>query len=549
MFDKLEFPEKTTTRWIRTLTTIVSVSGASAAIITSIKHGTIVAVSENKDAQFFSENTVSIDDLYCRLVIDSDQELFIKDGKNYSHLPVYKAGYISFFGFPLHLSSSKIFGTLSIYSKIQLNINKQTEKIINEFRYLIESQLKLITESIDRVAELEKQVELAKEAAAEANRLKTAFLANMSHEIRTPMNAIIGFSDLLKVSSLTREQRDRFISIINNNGNLLLNLIDDIIDVAKIEAGQIKVAKSECYINRILSELFDFYQNDKSLKGFNDSKLQLIIPLEQHDNFSVLSDPLRLRQIFSNLINNAFKFTDKGIIKFGYRITDTKESDTKSTYIEFFVKDTGVGISDERKEIIFERFGQIESKYNKNLRGTGLGLPISKKLVELMGGTMWVKSIPNEGSTFYFTIPYLIADAESIIGEVDDKPFSPQSYKWYDKIFLIAEDEDANCMFFQEALYKTKVQILWAKNGKEAVEVFRSNTNIDLVLMDIKMPVMDGYEATEHIKYIDERVPVIAQTAYAMADDKELSYRAGCNGFISKPIKAKELLAYISKFL
>ena len=381
------------------------------------------------------------------------------------------------------------------------------------------------------------ELKIAKEKAEESDKLKTAFLANMSHEIRTPMNAILGFSELLNDAELSLESRKEFIRLIGESSKMLLNLIEDIIDIAKIEAEQMKIMKSPCHINLILDELNNYFTNE--LNKTSNSEITIKVA-KGHDDpkFAIISDPLRFRQVMSNLIGNAVKFTDKGTVEFGYEILDTKS-------VQFFVKDTGIGLSHEKLQIIFERFRQAEESTTKEYGGTGLGLTIARKLIELLGGKIWVKSELHKGSTFYFTLPYVTAKGVNKM-----KLFTPLSDKhdWTGKTIVVAEDEDSNFELVKATLAKTNANVLWAHNGKEAVDLCLK-MKVDLIMMDIRMPEMNGYVATAIIKARYPGIPVISLTAYAMPSDREKSLEAGCDDHISKPIKPNELIEKVSGYI
>jgi PAS domain S-box-containing protein len=387
----------------------------------------------------------------------------------------------------------------------------------------------------------EEKLRESKEKAEESDRLKTAFLANMSHEIRTPMNGIIGFSNLLRNPELTEEERNEFLNHITNCGSTLLNLIDDIIDISKIEAGQIKIRLSESHINAILDELYDSFQAIKQREG--KDHIQLIKKTPFPDKQAVvMTDPFRLRQIMLNLISNALKFTLEGFVEFGYSLQENK-------MLCFYVKDTGIGIPKDKQNLIFERFGQVTdtNNYYINQKGTGLGLAISSNLAKLLGGKMWLDSIQDEGSTFYFTIPYNMVENPAITNEFNYSTNGPINLQ--DKTIMIAEDEEINYLYFQELLKGSGVKLIWVKNGIEAIDLVKQNNNISLILMDCKMPQMDGYTATAEIKKLYKDIPIIAQTAFAMADEHDKSLQAGCDGYISKPINSRELFQIIVKYL
>ncbi len=373
--------------------------------------------------------------------------------------------------------------------------------------------------------------------AQTSDKLKSSFLANMSHEIRTPMNSIIGFSNLLASDEIPESQKKEFINYIRTSGEMLLNLIDDIIDIAKIEAGELKISKKEMNVDALFSELHNAFNTTKN--KFGKSHIKLLVKKDAEQNLSFKTDPFRLRQVMINLIGNAIKFTDKGSVEFGYRLKNEKE-------IEFYVKDTGIGLSKEELGIVFERFKRTYGSEEKNIIGSGLGLTISKNLVELMGGEMWLDSKPGMGTTFYFTLPYIktIKILQSYVTEE-----SISSFNWHNKTILVVEDDKQSFHFLQELLKRTGVIIRKASNGYEAIDICRNDKSLDIVLMDIQMPKMNGYTATREIKKIRKDLPVIAQTAYAMAGDREKSIEAGCDDYITKPLNIETLLPKIDQFL
>jgi len=362
----------------------------------------------------------------------------------------------------------------------------------------------------------------------------------MSHELRSPMNAIIGFSDLLLNSNLTEEEKNEYLTYINSNGKSLLNLINDIIDIAKIEVGQIKINKTVCKINEVIKELKLNYVAECKIKN----KINLEIQSENgvdDSEFAVNTDPYRLRQILRNLIGNALKFTDTGFIRFGYQL--------KNGLIEFFVKDTGIGISKNKLKVIFERFGQDERGFDRNISGAGLGLAISKNLVKLLGGQIWVESEIGEGTTFYFTIPDEKIEKQLKTVEIKEKKEKNQ-IDWTGVTILVAEDEEVNFRFLEIVLKRTNAKVIRAKNGKDAIEKYKAfEKEITIILMDIQMPILNGYEAIRIIRQENSTIPIIAQTAFAMSGEKEKTITAGCNNYISKPIKPDVLISMIDSFL
>lgn len=372
----------------------------------------------------------------------------------------------------------------------------------------------------------------AKNKAEESDMLKTAFINNISHEIRTPMNAIIGFSELLNDENLTFDKRKQYIELINSSSNQLLSIISDIISISNIQAGKEKLRIKELNLNNTLRNLYKQFE----LKYKNESvQIRLKIPIS--DKLSeIKTDETKVTQILSNLIVNSLKFTNNGYVEFGYVI--------KSNWLEFYVEDTGIGIEEEAHLKIFERFTQANPSISDNYGGTGLGLSISKNFVEILGGTIWLKSKLGKGSTFYFTIPFEPVNENEVIYKE-----SNETLKNISKTILIAEDEDANFILLSAMLAKTKCKILRACNGAEASELLKLTPEISLIIMDIKMPVMNGIDATQLIREYNKNIPIIAQTAYAQDEDKQLAFEKGCNDFLLKPIVKNDLINLIYKYL
>jgi len=386
----------------------------------------------------------------------------------------------------------------------------------------------------------EETLQEAKAKAEESDRLKSLFLSNMSHEIRTPMNAIVGFAEMLQDSDLDRDQKNKFLDVIIKSGDNLLRLINDIIDISKIEAGQLKFDYSDCLVNEMISDLETYFKQEMVRQ--RKSHINLFVQLgHPESDFALYTDCFRLKQILNNLIGNAVKFTDEGFIEYGYQI--------KSGVIEFFVRDSGIGIAPDKQNVIFERFGQVREAISRNQTGTGLGLTISKNLVELLGGEIWVDSLPGEGSTFYFTLPLRVS-AKTVNKSNEEQAIQPKpALDLTGKTILVVEDVDTNYFYMSSLLQKFNCTIIRANNGAKAVELCRTDSSINLVLMDIELPVMDGYKATIEIKKIRPDLPIIAQTAFAMMGERERSKEAGCNDYLAKPIRKEELVSTLRKYI
>jgi signal transduction histidine kinase/DNA-binding response OmpR family regulator len=379
------------------------------------------------------------------------------------------------------------------------------------------------------------EVELvkAKEHAEESDRLKTAFLNNISHEIRTPMNAIVGFSALLSESDSDPLARQSYIDIIINSSNHLLEIISDIVDISNIDAKLVQPVEKEVNLKAVLKMLYDQY-----LPAATEKNLRLLIEYGLHDqDMLILTDTTKLNQVLTNLLNNAIKFTSSGYIKLGVR--------QKAEFLEFYITDTGIGIHRIFHEKIFERFYQVQDSVSRMYDGTGLGLSISKANVELIGGKMWLESEQGKGSTFFFTIPHKkqiqIVKPRKEASSADDHVFPEK------KRILVVEDIESNFKLIKYFLSRSNVEIIKAVNGKEAVEKCLEDRSIDMVLMDIKMPVMDGFTAVKLIRKARLSVPIIAQTAYS--DDRDSALAVGCNGFIAKPFDKKSLLRIMAEFI
>ncbi|MBV5315486.1 MAG: PAS domain S-box protein, partial [Prolixibacteraceae bacterium] len=375
----------------------------------------------------------------------------------------------------------------------------------------------------------------AKEKAEESDKLKSAFLANMSHEIRTPMNGILGFAELLEDDDLTSEKQQEYVKIIRKSGARMLNIINDIIDISKIESGQMKVDNHETNVNELLEFVVDFFKPEVEAKG-----MQIILgnTLSERESI-IMSDREKVYAVLTNLVKNAIKFTKDGSIELGYEKVDD--------YLRFFIKDTGIGIHPHLLKIVFERFRQGSELSTRNYEGSGLGLSISKAYVEMLGGQMWVESKVGVGSVFYFTLPYAIRskkrDVHSPVGlsEFEESPIRKLK-------ILIAEDDTISELFLNATIKKYSKEILNCKTGTEAVQICINNPDIDLIFMDVRMPEMDGYEATALIRQFNKEVIIVAQTAFVQSGIRETALKAGCNDYVSKPIAKRKLIEILHKY-
>jgi len=420
--------------------------------------------------------------------------------------------------------------------------SKKTEHVVTEYKSpILQNWFRISTSTIinnkfvtaffdiTEEQKLRQELILAKEKAEESDRLKTAFLQNMSHEIRTPLNAISGFSGMLNKPELSEEKRKSFISIIQNSSKQLVSIVSDILTISSLETKQEKQNIDKVCINNIILDLLAIFK----LQAQNQN-ISLYAKQQLNDKQSeIYTDKTKITQILTNLLTNALKFTHEGFIEFGYNLKDSE--------LEFYVKDSGIGIKPEFHEKIFERFRQADISINKLYGGTGLGLAISKAFVELLGGKIGVQSELEKGSNFYFTIPY------KPVNEID-KSTTPTKRNENFKTILVAEDEEYNFLYIEELLIDMDLKIIHAKDGKETVDIFKSNPNIDLILMDIKMPIMTGHEAAKIIKELKPSLPIVAQSAYALEHERA-KYEEIFDDYLTKPISENDLKSMVMKYI
>ncbi len=416
-------------------------------------------------------------------------------------------------------------------AKVKDFLQKKEIEKINTRLHQSEKNLKQKIQA--KTLELTKSNEELKKAivkAEESDKLKTSFLQNMSHEIRTPMNAIVGFADMLNQADLDKEKCNNYVEIIITSSNQLLEIVEDILKISTLEAGQEAVYLSETPVNSILHDLKTKFEHLAKTKN-----LQLFFKKELSDNDSIImTDRSKLLLVLNNMIKNGLKFCFEGFVEFGYTL--------QHDFLQFYVKDTGIGIRTEIHDKIFDRFWQAETGNSRKYGGTGLGLAISKAYVELMGGEIWLKSAPNKGTIFFFTIPY------KPVNKAQQEQKQIASVNWNNKTILVAEDEEINFLYLEELLMETGAKIIHAVNGNLALE-YTDKYKPDLILMDLKMPVMSGEQATQRIKQKYPHIPIIAQTAYTLTKDKQRALDSGCDDYLSKPINKGHLLKTLSKFL
>jgi signal transduction histidine kinase/CheY-like chemotaxis protein len=368
------------------------------------------------------------------------------------------------------------------------------------------------------------------------NMLKTAFVANMSHEIRTPLNSIIGFSELLLEDDNTEEEDILYRRMISSSGRSLMQLIEDIIDISKIESGQLKITKASFELNTFMDEVLLSFKQEKQARELFNINIELSKASPDRDLY-IHTDQVRLRQVLNNLLTNSMKFTDTGYIKFGYGFGGKEE-------LQFFVQDSGTGIEKKASKVIFDRFSQDRTTLQRNKKGSGLGLAISKSIINLLNGEIWLDTHSGFGTTFYFTIP------------IDDEGTYGERHRYFHKIeipdyknikILIVDDVDQNIFFFKSMFKPTNAQIVIANTGEDAISKCAEDESISLVLMDIMMPNLDGYETTKRLKELKPKLPIIMQTAFFSRSAAEKSFEAGADEFIAKPINIQDLFKLVNK--
>lgn len=543
------FPNWILEKWQGIINVLAETLGVSAVLITQLENEYLnVLVSCHSDSNPYSSGMkVKWQGRYCEDVVNTKKELLVSNAlkdRNWDSNPDLEHGMIAYFGLPLNFPDGQLFGTFCVFNSRERAFTLTEEKLMLQFKNVIEEDLTLLQLSDLKPNDLVKMVEaerlqlanekiLLQRAIGNADvfvEFKSQFLQNISYEIKTPLNSILGFSKMLNKPQLTDEKRKSFTSIIINSSNLLQTKLENILTIAMLDAKQEKVTIQPTCINSIILDLLSVYKTQAASK-----KLALYVEKPLSDNQSeIFTDKSKVIQILNNLISNSLKFTHEGYVEFGYTLKDNE--------LEFYVKDTGVGINSEMQGKIFERFLSIETGVPNQYSGTGFGLSISKGLVEFLGGRFWLQSEPGKGSIFFFTLPYKhVREIEK--ANVFTKP------NLRVKTVLVAEDEEFNFQYLQELLMEMDFNIIHAKDGKIAVEICKSNSNIDLILMDLKMPIMDGNEAALLIKEFRPELPIIAQSAYTLNQYLGLYSNNPFDDFLLKPINDGEFKQKLIKYL
>jgi PAS domain S-box-containing protein len=418
-------------------------------------------------------------------------------------------------------------------------------RIVNAANIPLPEQNTMVSTVIDITIlhQIQNDLTKAKERAEESDKLKSSFLNNISHEIRTPFNGILGFLSLLQEEDMTASERDEYIGIINKSAYRLMNTINDIVEISQIQAGQAKLSVTETNIRKLISGVYNHFKPDAEIKGltFNFNN-ELPVNIE-----TVFIDNTKLNTILTILIGNAIKFTRGGAIQLGIQLVNQAVDTQSHASLQFSVKDTGIGISENKREAIFELFRQEDGSNTRQYEGSGLGLSIAKAYVEMLGGNIWVESEEGKGSVFYFTLPLNITPNEKEVIKNSDLAKGTEN-QIRDLKVLIAEDDEESAMLLERTVKVFSKEVIKVRSSVDAIETCRNNPDIDLVLMDIKMPGIDGHEATRQIRQFNSKVIIIAQTAYALLGDREKAIESGCNDYISKPINRDQFMDLMRKY-
>jgi signal transduction histidine kinase/CheY-like chemotaxis protein len=497
----------------------------------------VVVASNSSENPYKKGDRENWEGLYCERVIRTQKRLIVANAlkdKDWDKNPDLALGMVAYIGFPINFPDGSPFGTLCLLDTKENNFNISIEGLIQNLTEVIEKDLSSLlkynkseVELNNKLRKQNKELKRLKEKAEESNRLKTEFLHNLSHEIRTPMNGIIGFADLLNKNDINPSEKKLYTSIIKESSEKLQKTIEDIIEISSLETSQITISRNKFCLNDLLYDI----KSDFISKCI-DKRIELKVRLGAEDSNSYIrTDKNKLRKTIECLVDNSIKFTTEGYIEIGYKLKEQK--------IHIYVKDTGMGISKDYQKIIFKRFTHGNNKLSKSNGGLGLGLSISQAYIELMKGEIKFKSSFGKGSKFNVIIPYKPIQHKKI-----SNPKPKLSSVCSCAKVLIAEDEQINFMLLEAALKILKgvdFKILHAKNGREAIDLYMDNKDLNMILMDIKMPELNGNDATKKIKSINPNIPIIAQTAYANQEDIDNALKLGYDNVITKPINKEKL--------
>ncbi len=397
-----------------------------------------------------------------------------------------------------------------------------------------------ISRDITTLKKVHEDLVKANVEADTSNRLKSSFLANISHEIRTPLNSVVGFANLLLANDITNEVKEEYIEHINHNSEKLLQIIGDIIDLSRLESSQIEITYEEASVNAIVNEIID--EARKIVKRNEKSIIIIVNNLLEENSDLIFTDRIWLKRVLNHLMDNAVKFTLEGSVRLSYG----KENDN----LIFRIRDTGIGINKENLNHIFEEFRQEIDGHHRPFEGLGVGLTLAKEVLERMGGKIFVQSEKGVGSEFSFSIPYRPAGGSTRIkAKASTGESLTPSNDWYGRKCLLVDDNKDVLLYLNRVLTDTGISILTARSGAEAIEIIRKTSDIDVVLLDMQMPEMNGIEATREIRKIRGDIPIIAQTAFIFEDDKDIILEAGCDACLIKPIRKDHLLTVMASFL
>jgi signal transduction histidine kinase len=515
---------------------ISSVSDESIAIYALDQNHSVFTLNgsftkKGSDKSIFQKSLQYTPDLQIIRNLRKTRAVYLKKRDNFNEIENFLVKYFpvendNWWIFPL-LIKDNLYGIMIIFNP---NLNTVNNILFSFYK----SVALVFAQAYDRVAAIAESKSML-DKVAKANKLKTAFLTNISHEVRTPVNSIVGFSDLLADPDLTIDQREEFITMITKSSQMLVKMFDNIIDASKLQSNQISFRKEWFDIKEILKEIEIELREDEG-KTINDKVFINVAYPDDNQKVKMYTDIFRVRQVMGQLIENALEHTEEGEIEIGVKLEDDQ--------IQLYVKDSGKGIDKDKQSEIFSLFESEEHAFTFESGGSGLGLSISKEMIEQLGGRIWFDSVVNHGTTFFIAFPEKNFRIEKIEATTSEK----KATDWAEKTILIAEDVEFNYIFLREIIAPTGAKVIWAKNGLEACQIVDENNSIDLILMDLQMPEMNGYEAATYIKKKLPQLPIIAQTAFMMANEDEKCYKIGCDGFISKPIRARQLISTIKKF-